>query len=186
MEISTGEISPCLPDESNASTGENAKKKPIFDKYLTRLSYTKRGKLALLILAVLCLVLFIVVAALAGAWPRWPRFIGNTCDKPSCLIASAQMLQSAELSSGVCQDPWIWACGGWQDNNIAKTIWSYKDELDYKETVRVRALIGSLPAGLPGSSEWILTELYNSCAATDNIEAELDLPLKKIIRDLGK
>lgn len=43
-----------------------------------------------------------------------------------------QMLQSAELSSGVCQDPWIWACGGWQDNNIAKTIWSYKDELDYK------------------------------------------------------
>lgn len=57
---------------------------------------------------------------------------------------------------------------------------------NFAETIRVRALISSLPAGLPGSSEWILTELYNSCAATDNIEAESDLPLKKIIRDLGE
>lgn len=91
MEISTGEISPCLPDESNSSSAENSKKKPVFDKYLSRFSYTKRGKLSLLILAILCLVLFVVVVALAGAWPRWPRFIGNTCDKPSCLIASAQV-----------------------------------------------------------------------------------------------
>lgn len=100
------------------------------------------------------------------------------------------MLPKLNRASSPCEDFYEFACGGWAKKHSkpppTRSRWGVEEEMDLKLSEAMREVISVLPHQTRTNSlTWKIKNFYDSCMALDNIETDNEVPLKKIITQLG-
>lgn len=101
------------------------------------------------------------------------------------------MLPKLDRTEYPCEDFYGFTCGGWAKTHPkpppTRPRWGLEQELDLKLSETIRGVISTLPHPKKVNSlTWKIKNFYDSCMSLDNIEADKENPLKKIIQDLGE
>lgn len=156
----------------------------------SRTGLSRQGLLWAMAAVMLLLLLAVITLSLAVAWPRIPhRLQYPACTTTPCLLSSAQMLPRMNPTMDRCTDFWSYSCGGWLDSTpLPPSVghWDEQEQMRAQSRDRTRRLISMLnhPTNFK-SVPWKLKYFYESCMALDNIEADRERPLTKIISELG-
>lgn len=156
----------------------------------SRTGLSRQGLLWAMAAVMLLLLLAVITLALAAAWPRIPhRLQYPACTSTPCLLSSAQMLPRMDGTMDRCTDFWNFSCGGWLKNTpLPPSVgrWDEQEQQKAQGRDKARRLISVLshPTNFK-SVPWKLKYFYESCMALDNIEADRERPLMKIISELG-
>lgn len=192
--------------DAAAANGGHAPKKPLaksgtidrlqlrrreLEEHLrTRTGLSRQGLLWAMAAVMLLLLLAVITLSLAVAWPRIPhRLQYPACTSTPCLMSSAQMLPRMNPTMDRCTDFWNFSCGGWLDSTplpASAGRWDDQQQQAAQGRDKARRLISILnhPTNFK-SVPWKLKYFYESCMALDNVEADRERPLMKIISELG-
>uniref|UniRef100_A0A1B6CAA0 Peptidase M13 N-terminal domain-containing protein n=1 Tax=Clastoptera arizonana TaxID=38151 RepID=A0A1B6CAA0_9HEMI len=173
----------------------NSKCGPTFADFEKNLeSKTGLSRTGLIVAAIILLTLFIliiVIITLGLLWPITPHSQKYPmCKNPACLHTSAEILPKMDTNeTNPCENFRRYSCGSWMQSTTLpknKNEWGLKQRMQYITRDKIRRLISTMPHLTSGNSyHWKLKYFYDSCMAFDNIEAERDRHLTKIITDLG-
>lgn len=149
----------------------------------------KRALIYLVVSSLLIFLLLLILIILIALWPSSPS--QPTCQSAQCHKYTAEILQSMNASAEPCQDVWEFGCGGWlQSNPIPESRAYWSSELEQESVVkdRVRTLINTLPTETLEESNSVFGKMkrfYDSCMATEYIEADKAGNIMKEIKTLG-
>merc|ERR1719220_2929811 len=111
-------------------------KESLLRRYAKKLGLNTRGCYVAAALAILILFLIVVIIAMVACWPASHlRYSGalDICLTPACLSSAASIVASLNSSIAVCNDPWAFACNGWQRRNglpDTRSEWSVLVQLE--------------------------------------------------------
>ncbi|XP_066995595.1 endothelin-converting enzyme 2 [Anabrus simplex] len=160
------------------------------DKLRKKTGLSHVGLIVAGIILALLLICLIVIISLGASWPRTPHSQQfPVCTSAACLQASAQVLPKMNTTVSPCEDFWRYSCGQWLKSHSlppTRSRWSLDEERAYKYREHLRTLITTLPYPTdPRSIPWKMLNLYDSCMNLDNVEADAERPLRKLIMELG-
>lgn len=149
----------------------------------------KRALIYLVVSSLLIFLLLLILIILIALWPSSPN--QPTCQSAQCHKYTGEILQSMNASAEPCQDVWEFGCGGWlQMNPIPESRAYWSAELEEEGVVkdRLRTLINTLPTEALEESNSVygkMKRFYDSCMATEYIEADKTTNIGRVIKSLG-
>ncbi len=149
----------------------------------------KRALIYLVVSSLLIFLLLLILIILIALWPSSPS--QPTCQTAQCHKYTGEILGSMNASAEPCQDVWEFGCGGWlQSNPIpeSRAYWSAGLEEEGVVKDKVRSLINTLPVQALEESNSVLGKMkrfYDSCMATEYIEADKAKNVERMIKSLG-
>lgn len=124
--------------------------------------------------------------------PRKPKNRANDlngiCMTPSCIRASAQILNNMDNQTKPCEDFYQFACGRWIKTQVIpdeKTSLSVFSQNTADLNVKLRALIERKPSPDDPPIVGQMRNMYASCMNLTDIESRGDEPLLEVLRDFG-
>lgn len=143
----------------------------------------------------LILLLVLVVIILAALWPRIPSYLTKeVCLEAECLEASKQILSWARPDANTCRQPYVWACGRFEDKyqahnfyGVNKGEWNYDAYQDYEETAASYEFISKLPTvAMSYSAQYMIKKLHQICTTVETVSNnEAITSLKRALKNLG-
>lgn len=163
----------------SAKLAKTATFKDRCDGLLEKYEVSKKAKKIISILIVLLVVLIAALIILIILWPSIPDYMKMpVCADRECLDASAQILDWSNQTVNVCDNPYEWACGKFenhfQQHNFYERSpgeWNLKKVMHYNDIEDIRDFLSKLPtANLERSAQSIVTELNVLCWKKDSIQ----------------
>ncbi|XP_065579114.1 endothelin-converting enzyme 1-like isoform X2 [Artemia franciscana] len=154
-----------------------------FDKLCRVLGVSKRGLFIVFVLFCFVLLLLSGIVALAVLWPKEViQEPPDICASPTCLRASASVIESRQANVSPCDDFWTYSCGGWLEHNplpTTTTHWNVYENLIHTAKDRIRRIIATNPHPTRVDSvAWKVKYFYDSCTALEH----LVVPEQKLLR----
>ncbi|CAH0384451.1 unnamed protein product [Bemisia tabaci] len=140
------------------------------------------------VLLALLLLFFLILSIVMTALYWRSQMVFPVCKTTACLRASAQILPQMNFNVSPCDDVKNFACGSWLNSKPLppfKSIWNSKQILQYQTREKIRERIVTLSNLVTRTAPWKIKHLYESCMNLENVETDAEMPLTKILSELG-
>ncbi|XP_052270674.1 neprilysin-1-like isoform X2 [Dreissena polymorpha] len=112
----------------------------------------------------------------------------EVCLSYHCIHTAAQLLDSMDLSVDPCEDFFQYACGNWNKKNFIpddRSSYNTFEKLSDDLQLTLRALLEEPQNSYDSNATLKAKVLYQSCINVSEIEAVGDVPLRRVLSELG-